>query len=169
MPRPDLSEDERTIASGVRWLLTGNAQQRALIAWHMGWPDAQRASGDSQRASGDSQRASGDAQDASVDDWEAFFLGHLLGDPYPAVRYIAERSLRDFSAGKTLSYDFLAPEPERAKARTRVMSAWKRKPPAAASAERGAALLRSPSGEIDRQRFERLAAMRDDREMDLRE
>ena len=158
-PRPSLSADEEQIASGVRWLLTGDAHQRALVAWHFGWPDARAAWG--------------------LDDgWDRFFLGHLLDDPYSAVRYIAERSLERTSPpddedppvpGVVASdYDFLAPPPRQRAIRTRVMAEWQ-PGPESVKWGRGAALLLDPKGELDRAAFDRLAALRDDKEMDLRE
>jgi hypothetical protein len=39
-PVPELSEDDRTIAAGVQWILKGDAGQRALVAWGMGWESA---------------------------------------------------------------------------------------------------------------------------------
>ncbi len=143
-PRPDLTNDQEKIASGARWALTGNAHQRALAAWHLGWPDAHEALGPEAARSA------------------RYLLGHLLDDPYPAVRYIAARSLtggRPESNGvhaglADLDYDFLAPPAVRAEVRARVM---------ASAAARGAA------PPIDRPTFDRLAAQRDDQEMDLRE
>ena len=59
--------------SFLLWLLRGDAGQRALIAWSMGWTPAREASGAG---------------------WMAPFLSTLLIDPYAAIRYIAGRSLR---------------------------------------------------------------------------
>jgi len=145
-PRPRLSEDERHVAGGVRWLLTGNAQQRALAAWHMGWTATEGASAEA--------------------DWQAFFLGHLLDDPYPAVRYIAARALQNTAARREPAYDFLASEAERHNARTSVMAKWAPQPGASRP---DAELLRTPSGALDRASFDRLASMRDEQIMDLRE
>ena len=36
-PVPELSEDDNTIAAAVQWLVKGDAGQRALLAWGMGW------------------------------------------------------------------------------------------------------------------------------------
>ncbi len=166
-PRPSLSEDEERVAEGVRWLLAGDAHQRALIAWHLGWPDARAAWG--------------------LDDgWDRFFLGHLLDDPYSAVRYIAEGALERASRANdpdqpsespsgassnvdaASDYDFLAPPLKRRAIRSRIMASW-RPGPDSAKWGRGAALLLDSSGELDRAAFERLASLRDDTEMDLRE
>ena len=148
-PRPALSADEEKVAEGIRWALTGDAQQRAMMAWHMGWPEAKAASGDA---------------------WMGYFLGHLLDDPYPAVRYLAGHSLERLSAERPFAYDFLDEPKERSRRRREAMDYWRasvedRK---ARVADRAARLLGS-DGRLDEAEFERLARARDDRPMDLRE
>ena len=64
----------------------------AIAAWHAGWPEAQRTSGDA---------------------WLTQVLTPLLDDPYDAVRFIAERSTRTLPGLAELSYDFLDPSAER--------------------------------------------------------
>jgi hypothetical protein len=72
--RPDpWPDDESRESAALRWLLTGDAGQRALLAWHFGWAPAHAASGGG---------------------WQAPSLGLLQGDPYAAVRLVAARSLR---------------------------------------------------------------------------
>jgi predicted CXXCH cytochrome family protein len=155
-PRPTLSEDEEKVANGVRWLLIGDAHQRALTAWHLGWRDAQ-------------------ASWRSNEGWDRFFLGHLLDDPYSAVRAIAENSLDrsvEDSAGKVHTavseYDFLDPRARRRSLRSRVMEAWEPRRQGKTETQ-AAALLIQGEGKIDLPAFDRLAASRDDTEMDLRE
>ncbi len=157
--RPALSPDEETVAEGIRWALTGNAHQRGMIAWHFGWPDADAASGD---------------------DWKAYFLAHLLDDPYPAVRYVAARSLEQRGAGEIrpdaiesasgAAYDFLDEPQERARARQQGME---REQSAAEDASlpprRRTARLLDAEGRLDTELFQRLARARDDQVMDLRE
>src|SRR5207249_7937957 len=46
---PPLDRDDRTIPASVLWLLRGDAGQRALVAWSLGWRPAQQASGASGR------------------------------------------------------------------------------------------------------------------------
>jgi formate-dependent nitrite reductase cytochrome c552 subunit len=70
--QPSLTEDEQTIAASVLWLLRGDAGQRALMAWSMGWSEAHAASGAN---------------------WQAALVAELLEDPYDAVRLIASRAL----------------------------------------------------------------------------
>ena len=86
-------------------LLTGDAGQRAIAAWHMGWPTAQTISGT---------------------DWMAPQLAILLEDPYDAVRYIANRSLATLPAYEQWSFDFLDSPQKRAEAKDHAVQVWKR-------------------------------------------
>src|SRR5262249_48260439 len=44
-PVVELPDDDEQIAASLRWLLQGDAAQRALAAWAMGWEPARVASG----------------------------------------------------------------------------------------------------------------------------
>lgn len=90
-PAAQLSPEQDRVAASLLWMLKGDALQRAIIAWHMGWEEALTA---------------------STDDWQAPFLGQLLADPYAQVRFIAHRSLRDFPEYDNFEYDFLDPDPQ---------------------------------------------------------
>ena len=101
-----LSEEQQTVSAAVLWLLKGDAGQRALMAWSWSWPPAREVSG--------------------VDAWGAPFLLKLLEDPYPAVRYIAARSLKALPNYAKMDYDFLSDpagtflsDPDRNAGRTR--------------------------------------------------
>ncbi len=72
-PIPDLSEDDKTVSAAVQWLVKGDAGQRALLAWGMGWEPAQKASGR---------------------DWLYPYLTYSMLDPYAAVRFDAWKSLQ---------------------------------------------------------------------------
>jgi hypothetical protein len=72
-PVPELSEDNKTISAAVQWLVKGDAGQRALLAWGMGWAPAQEISGR---------------------EWLYPFLTYSLLDPYAAVRFDAWKSLQ---------------------------------------------------------------------------
>lgn len=83
--RPRLTEDQERIASSILHLLSGDARQRALIAWNMGWEPARHTSGSK---------------------WLSSFLAQLLEDPYDVVRYDAYHSLRklpEFVTSSTIS------------------------------------------------------------------
>lgn len=90
-PVPTLGTEERTIAASVLLATKGDAAQRALTAWSMGWSPAKLASGD---------------------EWQPLYLAQLLADPYEAVRLVAERSLRSFPAFANARMNVLALAPE---------------------------------------------------------
>ncbi len=141
---PELDEEQREVAAGARWLLTGDAGQRVLAAWSAGWEPAQRASGSN---------------------WLAPYLARLLDDPYYVVRFNAARSLRTLGAeGELEGYDFLAPQADARRIGERVHAAWSRgygggAVPAVLVAEDGSLL---PA-------FAKLYARRDDRPVYLAE
>jgi hypothetical protein len=138
-PVPELGDDERTVAASVLWTLKGDAAQRAVVAWHMGWGPAREASGGS---------------------WAAAYLAQLLTDPYAAVRHVAYSSIAGLPGFETFTYDYLAPAPEREDAAGRATEIW------LASASSRAAmppLLLTEGGVPDAAEWLRLLAMRDDR------
>ncbi|HJZ88447.1 MAG TPA: multiheme c-type cytochrome [Polyangia bacterium] len=100
-PVPNLSAEQRQVPAAVLHLLRGDAGQRALAAYSMGWSDALLASGS---------------------DWEAPLLAQRLDDPYAAVRYLAYRSLRRLPGFAAFSYDFVGAPAERAAARARALA-----------------------------------------------
>jgi hypothetical protein len=144
--KPALSIDDQTIAAGVRWAMSGDAAQRALIAWSMGWEPAQEASGKA---------------------WLAPYLGQLLVDPYDVVRSVAHRSLRSLPGGYAAEYDYMQPAAARAHAPGTVRTAWTKAgvPPA----ERHERVLLDPEGRLMEETYRRLLAARDDREVILAE
>jgi Zn-finger protein len=104
-PSVPLGEDERTIAASLLWLLRGDAGQRALMAWSMGWQPAQQASGTT---------------------WMPLYLAELMTDQYDAVRFIAYRSLRSLPGFGELQYDFFATPEQRFAASVEVLQTWRR-------------------------------------------
>jgi hypothetical protein len=142
---PALDDEQRTVAAGVRWLLTGDAGLRLLAAWSFGWPEAQRASGT---------------------DWMAPYLARLLDDPYHVVRFRAARSLGSIAgyAPAMQRYEFLGPLPGRRAVIADVEAIWEHRRP---RADRPAVLLRERG--LDREAFGRLHARRDDRPVYLAE
>jgi len=119
-----LTDDQQTIPATALWLLTGDAGQRALAAWTCGW------------------------QDALGKNTMTPYLGSLLADPYPAVRYIAQRSLRAVLGDKALKYDYVGPPAQRQKAKQHMIDQ-----------------ANAPA----RRLIERLSPLRNDREMRLLE
>jgi hypothetical protein len=100
---PQLSPDEAGVAASVLWTLRGDAGQRALMAWSFGWDSAKAASGY---------------------EWTAPYLANLLSDPYDAVRYIAQRSLRRLPGYESFVYDFTAPQAQLHEASERALQIW---------------------------------------------
>jgi hypothetical protein len=113
----------------------------------MGWPAAKQASGK---------------------DWLPTYLAHLLNDPYPAVRYMAERSLQQLPPFETFEYDFIAPAHKLLEYAGRAKSLWMQNRPSSLD-RTGDKVLTNPDGSIQYELFNRLAGERDERLMDLRE
>jgi hypothetical protein len=107
-PKVRLNEDEQSVAASVLWLLRGDAGQRALAAWSLGWLPAQQASGTS---------------------WMPPYLSLLLNDSYPAVRFISRRSLRSLPGFAGFEYDLAAPPAQRTADSMRVIDIWRRARP----------------------------------------
>lgn len=144
-PEPELSEEEQTIAAGVRWLLSGDAGQRALTAWAMGWEPAREASGEN---------------------WMAPVLAATLNDPYSAVRYIAGRSLQSLPGFADLVYDFIAPDEDRQTMRETVLQRWEELRPSQLDSPQPRVLLGN-DGQLDLDTLNQLHSKRDDRPLDL--
>ena len=104
---PELSDLERGVPASLLWMLSGDAAQRGLIAWSMGWEDARETSGVK---------------------WMTPFLTQLLIDPYDAVRYDAMRSLRMQPGFEEFDYDFIGPDAERQAKAQQAMAIWKALP-----------------------------------------
>lgn len=92
-PMPAVTGDFVDMPASVVWLLRGDAGQRALTAWHMGWEPARQTSGTN---------------------WMAPLLAEALDDPYAVVRHIAERSLRRVPGFATMDYDYVQTPDHRA-------------------------------------------------------
>ncbi len=105
-PVPELDVTQRTVADSVRLVLSGDAGQRALVAWHLGWPAAREASGSA---------------------WIPPVLGILLDDSYAAIRCVAERSLKATSDLVPLDYDYVIEPDERTPVWKQVWSAWEQR------------------------------------------
>jgi hypothetical protein len=147
-PRVPLDDDERAIAASLLWLLRGDAGQRALAAWSMGWRSAQEASGSS---------------------WEAPYLALLLNDPYDAVRLIALRSLETTPGLAQFSADASAPPAQRILDSQRAFATWERQSSGGLASRDPGALLVNPDGTLNLDAITRVMNRRDDRRVNLRE
>ncbi len=70
--KPELTKDQKNIPEGLRMALSGDPNQRALIAWHLGWEPAIKA---------------------SYQNWFIPLLFELFKDEYSAIRYIAGKGI----------------------------------------------------------------------------
>lgn len=148
-PEVEMSEDEQHIAASVLWLLKGDAAQRVVTSWHLGWAPAQQASGRL---------------------WLVPFLAELLNDPYAAVRFVSYRSLRSLPGYEEFRYDFLADPSERMERSQQALELWPSKEAIRGrSAQNSAATLLNSEGEVNRSVFKRLLNQRDNRPVYLSE
>ena len=142
----DLAGDQE-ISAALRWALTGDAGQRAIVAQAMAWKPAQAISGT---------------------DWMLPHLAQLLDDPYDAVRFIAGRTLRTLPGFATFQYDFAGPPEPRRDAQRRVMSTFAQTR-ARLPRPGDPRLLLTPDADIDVPRTLALLKQRNNRNMLLRE
>ncbi|NQZ98353.1 MAG: C cytochrome precursor [Myxococcales bacterium] len=145
IPKPVLTDVRQRVAGGVVWALSGDAAQRAIVAWHMGWAPAQQA---------------------SRSDWMAPYLAQLLLDPYPVVRSASLRSLRSLGGFADLAVDFTGSAESRQRARRRIDEAWRGRREANSSV--GPAILIDARG-IRAAVFRQLLEQRNDRTVYLAE
>ena len=145
---PQLSGEQDSVAASLLWAMKGDAGQRALMAWSMGWKPARETSGE---------------------DWMGRSLAELLDDPYAAVRYIAGRSLKRLPGYGGFEFDYVAGGEQLAQAKARALGIW-----TAAAKERAGrgdrpALLLNAEGLADEAQFRELLKKRDNRPVFLRE
>jgi hypothetical protein len=146
-PVPELSDDDKTISAAVQWLVKGDAGQRALLAWGMGWEPAQRISGR---------------------DWLYPFLTYSLLDPYAAVRFDAWKSLQTLPGFGNFQFTYTADAKELGAAvRRSYQKWWDEKRPASPSFDPKTAL--DPEGRFQEDVFSRLRRERDDKPIVLAE
>jgi hypothetical protein len=145
--KPQLTEDQKSIAVSALWLLKGDAGQRALTAWSMGWSPA---------------------QDASGTEWLPPFLGQALLDPYDAVRFIAWRSLRTQSGYDELSFDYVAPIEDRFAIAQDIRKRWQSSHSQLTDATKPTLLITGP-GRVNNAEFRRLIDRRDNSPINLAE
>ena len=140
-----LTREDHELAASVQWLLKGDAGQRALIAWSMGWQPAQFASGY---------------------EWMYPHLIFTLNDTYAAVRFAADKSLQTLPGFAEHDYDYTADDTHQKAAVAKAYQRWwfevrnKREP------FRPEVLL-APDGQFRQQQLEQLLDQRSTRRMML--
>jgi predicted CXXCH cytochrome family protein len=102
-PEPKMDADFASHPASAVWLLRGDAGQRAIVAWHMGWEPARAASGTN---------------------WLLPYLAETLDDSYSVVRHIGQRALRQVPAARSLQYDYIAPAAQRTLAKSGLLQGW---------------------------------------------
>ena len=145
--KPELNREQQSVAASLLWLLRGDAGQRALMAWSMGWQSARQVSGA---------------------DWMPPFLGQLLEDPYDAVRFIAARSLRQSKAFAKIEYKFFGSPEKRAVSHQQVLNIWNALPLPRNQSGREELLI-DHAGRVRGELFNRLLLQRDDQLVSLAE
>jgi hypothetical protein len=146
MPQPELSERDRNVATGVLWVLAGDANQRALAGWHMGYGPAQRASGT---------------------DWMTPYLVHLIRDPYDVNRAVGVNALRTLPGFETREIDYMQWPRGVGQATESIHRAWLRRSPRDRVARPELLLLED--GRLDVEAATRLNKQRDRRTILLAE
>ena len=123
--------------------IEGEAANRALAAWTMGWSDARAVSGN---------------------DWQSIYLAQLLNDPYLAIRMIARRSLQTLPELADLTVDPLGSDSERSNAILSIVSRWDQD-----VHDANPALLLGPGNAVKTRRIDAIMNQRDDTPMKLAE
>jgi hypothetical protein len=147
-PLPELDEEQRSVAASVLWTLTGDAGQRALMAWSLDREVARQVSGTG---------------------WMPPLISTLLLDDYDAVRWIAQRVARRLPGRADFRLDACAdPEDQRNVVRETILSDWL-EAGLSATPEQASAVLVRPDGTLDEERFRALWNRRDQRPVSLAE
>ena len=149
-PTPELTAVAETVPASITWLLSGDAGQRALTAWNMGWQAAIEASGSN---------------------WQGPLLAQLLVDPYDVVRFAAYRSLRRQPGFDDFDYDFVASEDQRMAGHERARAIWERVRREDGEPTDLNFMINDPHKKLpqDMDIYARLLELRDDRPMTLAE
>lgn len=138
---PEMSADHRSVAASIVWSLQGDAGQRALMAWSMGWKPARQISGEL---------------------WMAPILAQLMVDPYHAIRATAHRSLQTIDGFAGLAFDFVGPIGERIAVAQRALETWQSRTDGGQHVQSPSVLVDS-QGQFQREVFDRLLGQRDNR------
>ena len=134
-----LTDDERSVAASLLYLLRGDAGQRVIAAYSMGWDDAQAV---------------------SKVDWLAPPLAKAMLDPYAAVRYNAFRATRKLPGFADFKFDFEVPG-DAVELNRRVRERWKL--PAPNAREPASRVLLDDQMQPNDELIDRLIEVRDNR------
>jgi Cytochrome c554 and c-prime len=145
--RQPMSIEQEKVSAAVVWMLKGDAAERAITAWHVGWKPAQEVSGA---------------------DWLAPFVARLLDDPYGVVRYVAGRSLASLPRFEGFEFDFLAPAEKLTAASNTVLRDWQRQQTGPPS-RTGPQVLIGSDGKVSEPAVQWLLKYRDNRPVTIKE
>ncbi len=148
IPQPELDAIWSSVPASMVWALKGEAAQRALLAWHLGWEPALETSGRG---------------------WQGKVLSTLLEDPYPAVRFISRRSLRVQPGFEGYDADVMSPGADLSAVAARARRIWETTRSTQGERPNLGGLLIDPEGALPPDLFEQLLAQRDDRFLYLAE
>ncbi len=146
-PLPELDREDQLFSQLVKQLLKGDAGQRALAAWHLGWETSKQVSGTH---------------------WQPRFLAELLDDPYSAVRYVAHQSLQTFQGFESFQYDYVADDKILSESQDQAIEIWglQQSTPQFGQDDR---IIVDEQGKVDRAIVQSLLDQRDDTPIRLRE
>lgn len=147
LPEPPLSDDDHKIAAAVQWIVKGDAGQRVLIAWGMGWKPA---------------------QDVSGRDWMYPYLIYALTDRYAAVRFDAWKSLQTLPGFEGFQFNYTDDEEALAQTAGHAFQQWSTRVRNETPAFAPETVL-DPAGRPDREIFSRLRSQRDEKAIILAE
>jgi hypothetical protein len=145
-PEAELDAEQQQVSATVGWMIKGNAIQRAIAAWHMGWEPARRATGSG---------------------FQAAVLAEMLDDPYSQVRFVAGQALKRQPGLERLEYDFTAPREARERAAESARTLWRSQ--GVPAAQRSATVLIGSDGQLQRDQLLQLRAQRDETPVDVPE
>ena len=142
----ELPVEHRSTSAAVLGVVKGDAMQRALYGWSMGWEPAQEAAGRG---------------------WLAPFLALLLGDEYAALRVVATRSLATLPGFADFAVDPWSIDPANPVASSRAMERWDSMRDGVD--RHGREVLLNARGQLDRTTLADLREGRDDRPVRISE
>lgn len=140
-PVPAMDRDDRELAAGAKWILEGDAGERAIVVWSMGWEPAQHAAGY---------------------DWFYPYLAFELNDPYAVVRFRALKSLQSLPGFSDFEYDYTVGDAQQKQATLRAYQQWWQQQRNAVRPYRWQTILQ-PTGEFRQETYDRLLNQRDAR------
>ncbi|MEO6875788.1 MAG: multiheme c-type cytochrome [Opitutaceae bacterium] len=144
---PELSTDDHRLSAGVQWLLKGDAEQRMLVAWSMGWEPAQKASGR---------------------EWLYPYLAFELNDPYAAVRFAAWKSLQTLPGFSGYDFDYTVGDAQQKEATAKAYQKWWFEQRNKEGGYRPETML-EPTGLFQQELFDRMLDQRNHRKVYLAE